>query len=52
MALRRVGDLRVLGGAEWAFADRAWSIPIRIVHFPVRPLARQHKITMHDNRLI
>ena len=52
MAPRRVGNLRGLGGAEWAFADRAWSIPIRIVPSPVRLFARQHKITMHGNRLM
>jgi len=50
MADWRTRDWREVGGAQWAVADGAWCIPIRIAPSLKRPLVRQQ--TMHDNRLV
>jgi hypothetical protein len=52
MADGRTRDWRGVGGAEWAVAEGAWYIPIRIAPSPQRPLVRQQKITMYDNRSV
>ena len=48
----RTGVERSATCAGGAFVDRARSFAMRIFPFPVRPLARLHRMAMHDNTSI